>query len=282
MTLLKTMENNQLFSQSELIIRNFVVHEKENIASYTVNEIASLNFVSKSTLVRFAQKLGCGGWNDFKLVFLKELYTEVKNIDNVDYNFPFTLEDSPVFIINKISAMKKNNIDDTLQMLHISNLNTAAQLLTTQNKIHIFAEGYSLLASQDFCFRMTRIGKMVTNVNDMGMSYIAKSLLPSDLAIIVSYSGRTKNVVKATAILRSQHVPIITITSSDANPISELSDIVLFLPTKEDLYAKISNFSTVDSMRYIFDILFSLYFNKNFSTNLTQRVSLAKVIDKKN
>lgn len=281
MNLLKMMENNDVFSQSELIIRNFVLNEKENIANFTVNEIASLNYVSKSTLVRFAQKLGFNGWNDFKLSFLKELYIEIKQIGDVDFNFPFTAKDSPVFIANKLCAMKKNNIEDTLQSIDIADLQVAAHMLAKQDRLHIFGEGYSLLASEDFCYRMTRMGKLVSCTNDMGMSYIAKTLTKNDLGIIISYSGRTKNVVKAATILKSQKVPIISLSASETNPISELSDICLHLPSNEDLYSKISNFATVDSIRFIFDILFSVYFNKNFNSNLDDRVSMARVVDKK-
>lgn len=281
MNLLKSMEDNELFSQSELIIRNYVLNEKENIMTLTVNDIAVKNYVSKSTLIRFSRKLGFSGWNEFKLHFLKELDFQRNNIRDVDYNFPFTEHDSPMFIANKLLVMKKDSLDDTLKLLDIGSLKKAVNLISKQNKIHIFADGYSLLSSDDFCFRMTRIGKLVTNMNDMGMSYIAQSLHEQDLGIIVSYSGRTKGVVKTASLLKKNNVPIISITTKDDNPISELSDISFHLPTKEHLYSKISNYSTVDSMRYIFDILFSLYFTINFNSNLANRVSLAKVVDKK-
>lgn len=276
------MENNDIFSQSELIIRNYVLNQKENIMSLTVNEIASSNFVSKSTLTRFSQKLGFSGWNEFKLSFLKELNIEKITLSDVDYNFPFTETDSPLSIANKLQIMKKDTISHTYNLLDVTTLRQSLELLCSQDHIHIFGEGYSLITSTDFCYRMIRIGKHVSNSNEMGMSYIARTLNKKDLAIVVSYSGRTRSVLNATSILKKNNVPILSITTREDNPISELSDISLYLPTKEDLYSKIANYSTVDSMRFIFDILFSIYFNTNYNLNLNKRISIARVVDKKN
>ncbi len=281
MELLKMMENNEIFSQSELIIRNYILNQKENIMNLTVKEIASINYVSKSTLIRFAQKLGFDGWNSFKVYFLKELDIEKKNISGVDYNFPFSPDDSPSFITKKLLVMKRDILDDTFNLLDISSLNKALELMLSKDRIHIFAEGYSNLASNDFCHRMTRIGKFVTNSNKLGMSYIAKTLSPKDLAIIVSYSGKTKKILEVAMLLKQNRIPTISITKREDNPISEISNVTLFVPSKENIYSKISNYSTTDSIRFILDILFSMYFNKNFNTNLNTRVSLAKIVDKK-
>lgn len=281
MNLLKKMENNETFSQSELIVRNYVLNQKENILNKTVNEIASENYVSKSTLTRFSQKLGFSGWNEFKIAFFREIGNEKNKISDVDVNFPFTVDDSPEFITKKLLVMKQNILEQTFQLLDTRTLNNAVSLLTHKNRIHIFAEGYSLSASNDFCYRMSRIGKHITNDNQIGMSYIAESLTSDDLAFIVSYSGRTKDVVYVTSILKQHNVPVISITSDENNPISELADIDISIPTMEDLYFKISNYSTVDSIRFVFDILFSLYFNGNFNVNLKNRTSMARVVDKK-
>lgn len=281
MDLLKQLENDDLFSASELIIRDYVLHQKENIDNFTVSELSIANFVSKSTLVRFSKKLGYAGWNSFKKDFLRFLDIEKSNVSNVDYNFPFGPSDRPLFISQKLLVMKKSNLSDTFNLLDSQQLNRALQLISSQDRIHIFAEGHSLLASQDFCFRMTRISKNITNANEIGLVYVAKTLKKSDLAIIVSYSGKTSNVVKAAHVLKANKVPIISLTSQESNPISRLSEVNFQIPDKEDLYSKISNFSTVDSMRYIFDILYSIYFNLNYNINLEARVSTAKVVDVK-
>lgn len=277
MDVLKKLNNKEPFSQSELIIYNFVLEEQEGIENYTISKLSEELFVSKSTFVRFSKKLGYSGWDEFKKAYLKAISISRKEFSQFDYNFPFNSHDSNIDIANKLRIIKQGTIEETFSYLDPRIIKKAVDLISNQRAVHIFAEGYSRLASQDFCFRMTRIGKLVSNNNEEGLTYIAKSLQQEDLAIIISYSGTTESVLKATRILKKRNVPIITITSKDENPIEKLSSCAFFLPSKEDTYEKISNYATVDGMRYILDVIFSSYFNKNFNKNLIERVSIAKV-----
>ncbi len=54
------------FSNSEQMIVDYMLKEKIEIRDMTTKEIAQRVFVSPSTLVRVAHKMGFGGWNELK------------------------------------------------------------------------------------------------------------------------------------------------------------------------------------------------------------------------
>lgn len=278
MNILKELQDIDNLAPSEQIIRSFVLKEQEDIENYTIGQLADILFVSKSTFVRFSKKMGYSGWDEFKKAYLKALAISYKSFTHFDYNFPFTENDSPINIANKLRIIKEGTIEETFSYLEPQALKACVQLLSTQNQIHIFGEGYSRLATQDFSFRMTRTGKFVSNNFEEGLLYIAKTLTPNDLAIVVSYTGKTESVLKFTQILSKMEVPIISITTKDTNPVAQLANHSFYLPSEEDTYDKISNFATVDAMRYIFDVIFSAYFNQNFTKNLSDRVAFAKKV----
>lgn len=280
MSLITKMENNELFTQSELSIRNFVLKEKENIAYMNTDEIARDNFVSKSTLTRFAKKLGFSGWNDFRLQFVKELAYSASIVEEIDANYPFFEQNNIVDITNNLFALKKNTLNHFFSSIDLQNVGQAVQLLNSQKRIHIFAEGYSLLASDDFCFRMTRIGKLVTNQNEVGLYYNALSLTNADLAIIVSYTGRTLNVINAFRYLYKQGIPTLVITSNSESPMKNNATVSILIPEDEDIYSKIGNYATVDSIRTIFDLLYSCYVAEN-PMLVIKRIQAARQLDKK-
>ncbi len=277
MDILERLNKTTNFSQSEKIIYNYIINEQEGIDDFTISELSDKLFISKSTFVRFSKKLGYYGWVEFKKAYLSALKISQKEFSSFDYNFPFDKSDSNINIANKLQVIKRGTIEETFNFLTSNSIKKSIELMMKCKNIHIFAEGYSRISSQDFVFRMNRIGKFVSNSNEEGLTYISKLLDETDLAIVISYSGKTKSVLRAAQILNTNNVPIISITTNIDNPIKALSTCNFYLPNKEDTYDKISNFSSMDATRYILDVLYSCYFNKDYNHYLNDRVEIAKV-----
>lgn len=279
--LLEMMNKDELFSRSELLIRDFLFKEKEMISFQTASEIAAKNYVSASTMTRFAKKLDYLNWNQFKSAFLNELSAKQGLIKGVDSNFPFQKSDTAQTVAKKLAVLKQETVNETLNILNPDTLNKAVKLIQKQNRVHIFASIYSLLSSHEFCVRMTRIGKLTSCNDDAGLNYIARCLSSNDLAIVVSYSGKTGPLVDLLPIFKKNRTPIIAITGDTPNLIHKASDIQIIVPNSENQYSKISNYAANDATRFVFDILYSLYFSQNYEKNLIEREKFAVNVDKK-
>ena len=274
------MQRDELFTQTEKTVRDFLLEQQESIHSLSAEQIARKNYVSKATLTRFAKKLGFSGWNAFKLAFVRELARSRESAEPVDTNFPYNELDDIKTIADRLHALKINTLAHCFSTIEPDEISRALSLIESRSRIHVFAKGYSLLASEDFCLRMIRLGKPISCNNEAGMLYIARSMTSRDLAIVVSYTGRTEAVVESFRILLRNNVPTIAITNEDPNPIGDNATVSLPLPREERTYSKLGNFHSVDSIRAIFDVLYSGYAAKN-PDSLAERIDAAKQFDPK-
>jgi DNA-binding MurR/RpiR family transcriptional regulator len=279
--IIKQLKTEGHFSPAEITIRDYLIREMDSLSFKSAASIANELYVSKSTLTRFAQKLGFSGWIAFKERAIRETQAEKLTVNQVDTNFPFLSTDSQLTIAKKIMQLKHETIAQTRELLDPEVLQKAVQLIESQKQIQIFAQGYSAISSQEFCSRMIRTNKLVSNDTRGGMEYIAQCLDSQDLAIIVSYSGGTESLLKLLPILKRRHVPTVAITSNTPNKIYQESDLKILIPSNENLYLKIGNYTADDSIRYIFDVLYSIHFSLKFDDYLSTRSHNAKITDRK-
>ncbi|ENK1244158.1 MurR/RpiR family transcriptional regulator [Clostridium botulinum] len=271
---------NTKFSYSEKIIVNYILKQKYNIKNKTIKEMSKDTFVNPSIFIRVSKKLGYTGWSELKELFLKEITYLDSNFKNIDVNIPFDKNDNYISISNKLGKLNQITIKDTLSLLHNDNLENAVEILNSASDIKLFANNESILISQDFALKMNRIKKYVSICTvDGEQVFEAFNCRENSCAIIISYSGETKRLLKTIPILKKYNIPILAITSLGNNTLANNADCVLHITTRERLYSKISNFTSNNSICFILDILYSCIFSKNYEENLTHKIKVSKLVD---
>ncbi|MEY8445108.1 MurR/RpiR family transcriptional regulator [Enterococcus ratti] len=278
--LLKEKIKQTTFSPSETEVIHFIQHHEHHLKELTIQQIAKTCYVHPSTLIRVAKKIGFNGWVDFKNAFIAEIEYLEGNFQKVDANLPFLENESIMTIANKIAALEQMTIEDTLSLLHHDDLQKAKQLLLEAKKIVLFSSNSNTLVSQAFMLKMKRIKQDVTIVTTSGESYYEAYNCTSDTcAILISYTGENKMMLRTATILQEIHVPILTLTSIGDSTLSSLSTAVLHITTRERLYSKISNFTINTSICYLLDVLYSCIFAENYQKNLTHLIKIGQKVD---
>ena len=80
-------------------------------------------------------------------------------------------------------------------------------------------------------------------------------------------------------MLKRQEVPVIAMTSEGKNYIQENIDCIFAISSNERLYSKISSFATEQSLLFIFNVIFSCYFKKNYHENLVYKIENSKILE---
>lgn len=270
------------FSQAERVTISFLLDHPEQLEAMTIQEIATETFTQPSTLVRIAKKLQFVGWKDLKQAYLEEWHYLSKNFTKVDANLPFLQTDSTMTIINKLAFLEKSTIDDIVSLLHHDSLSNAKQLLLNAEVIRVFSQNANLLIAQDFALKMNRIRKPVILSSTKGEeNYEAYNVPRNGCAILISYSGENRAILKINQILKSRDVPTIAITSIGDNSLSRECTCFLPVTTREKLYSKIGNFTTNISIIFLLDALYSLVFAENYERNLEHLKRLGQLVDKR-
>lgn len=271
MTLAQRVEELIVASRtdSKRVIGEFVLQKKSRLCDFTTQQIASETYTSKSALVRFAKTLGFSGWSEFARAFASEQHYQETHYTDIDPNLPFHKDSSTKDIINLMCSLQMESLMDTADLISPQTIDRVVNLLEQSKRIGLFGMSPNSLLGELFRRRMLTIGRNVEipALGDNGL--LASSLDSTDCAIIISYSGNscTCEPLNALRFLEPNKVPVIGITSRGTNYLRRHAAYTLSISSQEKLFSKISTFATETSINYILNILFSVYFARNFEKN---------------
>lgn len=279
MSIMTQLEFELDFSHSEKEISRFILNHGDDVLSMSVKELAKKTYTSPATIVRLCKKIGLEGYNDFKIKYSAELQYDLHHTDRIDVNFPFHQDDSYASICHNIASMNQEVIAETLQLIDFDQLEQIVNILYHHQNIDIYGSGNSLLAALSFQHKMMRIQRDV-NVKILNgeQGFLSYNSNPDRIAIIVSYSGETNELIQIAQTLKEKKTTIIVLTSLGDNRLSHYANYILHMGSREKIFTKIAPFASQASMEYLFNIIFSCIFQKDYEKNKTNKISY----DKKN
>ncbi|MDI1237829.1 MAG: SIS domain-containing protein [Polaromonas sp.] len=199
---------------AEQRVAQLVLSDPRAFASLPVTELAARAHVSKPTVIRFCRSVGYDGLSDFKL----------KLAGNVSEGVPFIhrsvdaddkTSDVLVKVIdNTVAAFLKYRNDASAALIEKAVLALAATCSSGQ-RIEFFGVGNSGIVAQDAQHKFFRLGVHAIAYSDGHLQVMSASLLrPGDCVVIISNSGRTRDLMDACDIARRNGATTIVITAS--------------------------------------------------------------------
>jgi RpiR family carbohydrate utilization transcriptional regulator len=195
-------------------------------AKLPVSELADRSHVSKPTVVRFCRSVGYDGLADFKL----------KLAGTVNEGVPFIHRS--VDVDDKIGDVMVKVIDNTVAAL-LKYRNEASTMAMERavvalveaykvgRQIQFFGVGNSGIVAQDGQHKFFRLGVNTTAYSDGHMQVMSASVMrPGDCVVVISNSGRTRDLMDACDIARKNGATTIVITAS-GSPLASAGHIHL-------------------------------------------------------
>ncbi|WP_207707687.1 MurR/RpiR family transcriptional regulator [Alkaliphilus serpentinus] len=261
--ILKIREIYSELTPTEQKIADYIMEEEVEVTSLSAAELAEQVKTSPPSIVRFARKLGYGGFQEMKLALAKDAALQDKQQDKV-YE-AVTIHDSTKEIIYKISKENSNAIDETVSVLDEVEVAKAIEVMTKANNINIFGVGASGLVGLDLQYKLMRINKRASMYMDSHTQLSsAIHLGKGDVAVGISHSGRTLEIFKAMETAKNRGATTISITKYGKNPLMDLADINLFTASVEKNLRTGAIASRIAQLTII-DILFIGIARKNFN-----------------
>ncbi|MGT2756624.1 MurR/RpiR family transcriptional regulator [Streptococcus ovuberis] len=264
-------------------IATYLLEHLKDIEHQSLEELAKATYTSKASLVRFAQTLGYKGWTDFLPALIAERYYSVTHYSEVDHSLPFGQDDSSSAIIQKIATIQKESIQDTADRLVPEDLEKAVVWLAKARRVVLFGLSPNEYIGHLFKRKMLALGKTieVAHVGEFGLT--TASLTKDDLAILISYSGNSSGIETLRFIpqLKEKSVPIIGLTSEQGHSLRQAADLIFTICTREDKFRKIGNFSTEESILFILNTLYALYFKSDYFAHYVHKTLLSQQLEGK-
>lgn len=220
-------------SPAEQRVGKLVLADARSFASLPVAELAERSHVSKPTVVRFCRSIGYDGLADFKL----------KLAGTVNEGVPFVHrsvdeDDKPADLVvkvidNAVSALLKYRNDATAHAFDraIEALTEAAR---ERRRIEFYGVGNSGIVAHDAEHKFFRLGVNAVAYNDAHVQVMAATMVgPGDCVVVISNSGRSRDLLDALEIARRKGATTIVITAS-GSPLAHQAQILLSVDHPED------------------------------------------------
>lgn len=209
------------------ILTNDTISEK-----ITITELSALAGCSNATLTRLARKLGFKKFADMKL----EMFRVVPTDKNFYQNIKPT--DDTGTIIDEFFQIAENSLNDTKALLMQEQIDEAVGVLKNASRILFLGTGDAYSIAYAGYLKLYKAGFNVFCHADYDTQLItASKLKENDAVIVISHSGRTKQIDGILKLIKPNGVKIISIVSHPLSRIGKISDIVLLTPSfTHDIY----------------------------------------------
>ena len=195
-------------------------------AKLPVSELADRAHVSKPTVVRFCRSVGYDGLSDFKLKLAGTVNEGVpfihRSVDADDKTGDVMVK----VIDNTVAAFLKYRNDASTLAIEKAVL-ALVDAYGAGRQIQFFGVGNSGIVAQDAQHKFFRLGINTTAYSDGHMQVMSASILgPGDCVVVISNSGRTRDLMDACDIARKNGATTIVITAS-GSPLASAGHIHL-------------------------------------------------------
>ena len=246
--LTRLQEYEKHASAAEKGVVTYLLKEPEIAGGMSIHKLAEKTFSSSSTIVRLCAKLGFDGYKDFQKSLFYELAlrkeSDIRRMEEI------RKEDSLEEIVNKVTYKNIISLENSLKLIDVPVLEKCVELLCKSRTIYLFGMGASMLVARDAYLKFLRLHK-------------------NSVAIIISYSGLTQEMIACAKEIRKNEAPIILISRFEDSPLARLADYNLCVAATEYIVRSGAMSSRISQLNMI-DILYTAYVNRDFENNIRQ------------
>ena len=227
-------------NQNDLYIWKYIHSNKEECCKLTIDELGRRCNVSRTTILRFSQKLSLKGYSELKVY----LNWDVSKQDNKELSIDEAFDAYEKAILD----IKQKDFKQVCEMIHMA------------ERVFIYGTGLIQMSVAEELKRIFLSAQqyfyIVGGTNEM--SILLNTIQPNDLVIFISMSGQSTEVTTFAKTLKVINVPCISVTRLMENKLSRLCN--------ENLYISTANIDLGNGVRYetttLFFVLVEILFLK--------------------
>lgn len=242
-------------SPSDKLIAEFLLKHPEQVKQLSSPELAKAVGVSQSTIVKFSQKVGFSGFSELKVKLYEGNMTYQPSSRKAIHGSISRSDDMPV-VMDKLLLSKQTSLERTLLLNDDENIKHATLMLHHARKIQIAGVGASSLVAKDLSYKLMKIGHAVHCEHDAHIQVAnASALNENDVLIALSYSGRSREILRVAQIAKGRKAKVIIISQLAPTPLDRYADIKLMTAADEE-QIRSSSITARDSQLLMTDLLF--------------------------
>lgn len=250
-------------SPSESKVAEYILKHSEDVVGLSVEELASRSGSSKAAVMRLCKSLGSKGYRDFSIGLAAELAVSQSNGNTEEYT-DVNVGDDVGTIARNVTGRNEKALENSLILVETDDLQLAADWLYHAKRIDFYGLGESAIVAMDAQYKFMRINKNATAYGDPHIQLTsAANLGENGVAVAISWSGETKEVVETAQMARHSGAKVIAISRFGQTSLAKNSDICFGLSAPEVAIRCGAMSSRIAQMNMI-DIIFSCVVSQNY------------------
>lgn len=278
---LEDLEKSSDSDTFEKELSKYILEHQSEVGHMTIRTLSEKTYISTTSIVRFTRKLGCEGFQDFKMQLNAEIYASRGVKTRLNADFPIYENEKYQEIIQITRELKQQAIEKTKILL---DKNSAFPIIIKKlgdcTGVDIYGEGFALDSAVAFKNHMNLIGYDVflDAERSWQLNWAARAN-EKHLSIIISYSGESEHALKIAKILKKRKMKSISITCEEKNALSQLVTWNILVAKMETrmIYTKVSSISSNTAFEFVLDVLYLSLFSKNYEENVTNIIKVLEL-----
>ncbi len=275
MSILIKLRENRSFTSNEEYIAKYLIENYRKIRKLDTNIIARETYTSNAGVTRMCKKLGFSGFQEFKLKMLEET-ANLENDEIIFDNSDIDKGNDTKTVIEKLNSLSISSLKETKLLQDPELIDRIADLITEKEVIDFYGIGASHIVCLDAQYKFMRTGKITNTFGETDLQHVqAVNSDKNHLAILISYSGCTKEIIDVAEILREKEIDTVSVTKYGNNELVKKCKYNLFVTSHESLQRSGATYSRI-SMLNLIDVIYFTYSNKNYDY-VAERIIKTKI-----
>lgn len=209
-------KNYNKLNENDIYIWHFISENKKKCGNYTIEDMAKHCNVSRTTIMRFAQKLEFSGFSELKV----RLKIECEKLQN--HNFRSSIADVCDSYHRLINDMEGKDFTSVCNMIYGA------------NRVFVYGTG----AVQSFVAQELKRAFLSAQVciyhiegRESEVALACDMLTDEDLVIVISLTGESEQAIELAKILKLKNVKTISFTRMKSNTLAGMCDENIYIST---------------------------------------------------
>ncbi|ATP40119.1 transcriptional regulator [Solibacillus sp. R5-41] len=266
------------FTNTEKKVADYILENMKDVIYMSITDLADACNVGESSVFRFCKTMDLKGYQEFKIVLAHSisLDDETPQLSSI-----ITMQDTIGELASKALSSNVNALTETYNLMSEIDISDAVESMVQAERIHFFGVGSSLMTAMEAKNKFMRVTNKTECSIDSHLQVMSAALMTEkDVAILISYSGSTKDTIEVAKVAKERSAKIISITRFAKSPLTSFSDITLLCGANEgplqggSLSAKIAQL-------YLLDLLYFEYFKRTNTEAVPNKERTAKAVIEK-
>lgn len=276
---------HERLTEREQSIRTFLIQHPDKLYGMTAHELGEATYSSAAAVTRFCKKLGCRGYQDFRIRFLQDYRDRNGSTSGKSSLIEMTGANKDMPVLLREAVIYRQAVEKTIKANAPERISKAFEMIHAAGCLDFYAFDVNIHCADYAVFRFIQCGKTAALYAEPVLQIRhALERRPDHLAVLVSFTGTDMRMINLAEILQDGGTKVLCFAGNIDSSLAGYVDHALLLPTGEKSKGVVGEESLTlftTAFKFMADVLVALEYEKNREKLGKEDAKLRKMVNTK-